>query len=228
MSAWQRSRKPGPADVRAGERIRRLAWATGAMMIGTVLVLGTVILINRYSNSLDETRSEATSQIALERKKPPPDQDIQKPKPKPPPRKSRRAPPSPLVGLDTSLSGVDMGLPGFSADDLGGLEGDLLGGADGMVMTDDTVDQPPRATYQAPMVYPPRARAQGVQGYVVFSLLIGITGEIEQMQIVESYPEGIFDEAATQGINQWQFEPAMYQGQAVRAWAKQRVRFDLS
>ena len=81
--------------MRASERIRRLAWATGAMMIGTVLVLGTVILINRYSNSLDETRSEATSQIALERKKPPPDQDIQKPKPKPPPRKSRRAPPSP-------------------------------------------------------------------------------------------------------------------------------------
>jgi hypothetical protein len=76
--------------VRAGERIRRLAWATGAMMIGTVLVLGTVILINRYSNSLDETRSEATSQIALERKKPPPDQEIQKPKPKPPPPRPLR------------------------------------------------------------------------------------------------------------------------------------------
>jgi protein TonB len=78
------------------------------------------------------------------------------------------------------------------------------------------------------MVFPPRARAQGVEGYVVFSLLIGITGEIEQLEIVESYPEGIFDDAATQGINQWKFEPATYQGQAVRAWAKQRIRFDLS
>ena len=198
------------------------------MMFGTALVLGTVILINRYSNSLDERRSEATSQIALERRKPPPDQEMQKPKPKPPPRKSRRAPPSPLVGLDTSLSGVDMGLPGFSADDLGALESDLLGGDSGTVMTDDTVDQPPRATFQAPMMFPPRARAQGIQGYVVLSLLIGITGEIEQLEIVESYPEGVFDEAATQGINQWKFEPAMYQGQAVRAWAKQRIRFDLS
>jgi protein TonB len=214
--------------MKSGERIRRLAWATGSMLLGTVLVLGTVILVNRYSNSLDEYKSDLTSQIALERKKPPPDQQMQQPRPTPPPRKARRAPPSPLVGLDTSLSGVDMGLPGFSADDLGGLEGDLLGGADGMVMTDDTVDQPPRATYQAPVTYPPRARAQGIQGYVVFSLLIGITGEVEQLQIVESYPEGTFDEAATQGINQWKFEPAMYQGQAVRAWAKQRVRFDLS
>jgi protein TonB len=214
--------------MRSGERIRRLSWAIGSMMLGTVVVLGTVILINHYSNTLDESRSEATNQIALERKKPPPEQQVQKPKPKPPPRQSRRPPPSPLVGLDTSLSGVDVGLPGFSADDLGALEGDLLGGASGMVMTDDTVDQPPQASYQAPMMFPPRARAQGVEGYVVFSLLIGITGEIEQLEIVESYPEGVFDEAATQGINQWKFEPAMYQGQAVRAWAKQRIRFDLS
>ena len=210
------------------ERIRRLAWATGFMLLGTVGVLGTVILINHYSNSLEEHSADATSQIALERKKPPPDQEIQKPKPKPKPRKSRRAPPSPLLGLDTSLSGVDMGLPGFSADDLDALEGDLLGSASGMVMTDDTVDQAPQASYQAPMLYPPRARAKGIEGYVVFSLLIGITGEIEQLEIVESYPEGIFDEAASQGINQWKFEPAMYQGQAVRAWARQRIRFDLS
>ena len=214
--------------MKTRERMRRLAWATGFMLAGTVLVIGTVVLINLFSGSLEETRSELGSQIALERRKPPPEPQMQKPKPKPKPRRARRAPPNPLTGLDTSLSGVDMGLPGFSADDLGGLEGDLLGGNSGMVMTDDTVDQPPRATYQAPMNYPPRARAKGTEGFVVFSLLIGITGEIEQVRIVESYPEGVFDEAATQGINQWRFEPAMYQGQAVRSWARQRIRFDLS
>jgi protein TonB len=214
--------------MRTRERIRRLAWASASMLIGTAVVVGTVVLINHYSIDLEENRATAGSQIALERKKPPPEQQIQKPRPKPRPRQSRRAPPAPLTGLDTSLSGVDMGLPGFSADDLGGLEGGLLGDASGMVMTDDTVDQPPRATYQAAMIYPPRARAKGIEGYVVFSLLIGITGEIEQVEIVESFPEGIFDEVATQGINQWRFEPALYQGQAVRAWARQRIRFDLS
>jgi len=214
--------------MKAIERLRRLAWATGFMLGGSILVVGTVVLINLFSDSLEDSREEAGHQIALERKKPPPEQQVQKPKPKPRPKRSRRAPPNPLTGLDTSLSGVDMGLPGFSADDLGGLEGDLLGDGSGLVMTDDTVDQPPRASYQAPVTYPPRARASGVEGYVVFSLLIGITGEIEQVKVVESYPEGLFDEAATQGINQWKFEPAMYQGQAVRAWAKQRIRFDLS
>jgi protein TonB len=46
--------------------------------------------------------------------------------------------------------------------------------------------------------------------------------------VVESYPEGVFDDVAVQGVSQWQFEPASYQGKAVRSWAKQRVRFDLS
>lgn len=209
------------------ERLRRLAWAGAFMMVGTLGVLGTVVLVNLYSNTLEDTRAQAASQIAFERKKPPEDKTVEKPKPKPKPRRSQRSAPAPLTGLDTSLSGIDMGLPGFSTEDLGGLEGDLLGGTEGLVMTDDTVDQVPRAIYQAPMIYPPRARSSGTKGYVVFSLLIGITGEIEQVRIVESYPEGVFDEAAIQGINQWRFEPAMYQGQAVRSWARQRIRFDL-
>jgi protein TonB len=209
------------------ERLRRLAWATAAMTLGTVMVLGTVLLVNYYSDALEDSRAEAANQIAFERKKPPEEKQVQKPKPKPKPRSTPRNAPAPLTGLDTSLSGIDMGLPGFSADDLGALEGDLLGGSDGMVMTDDTVDQPPQASFQAAPVFPPRARARGIEGFVVFSLLIGVTGEIEQIEVIEASPEGVFEEAATQGISQWRFEPALYQGQAVRAWAKQRIRFDL-
>ena len=214
--------------MKSRERFRRLAWATASMTIGTVMVLGTVLLVNYYSDALEDSRAEAASQVAFERKKPPEDKQVQKPKPKPKPRRSPRNAPAPLTGLDTSLSGIDMGLPGFSADDLGALEGDLLGGADGLVMTDETVDQPPQASYQASPVFPPRARARGIEGYVVFSLLIGVTGEIEQIEVLEAAPEGVFEEAATQGISQWRFEPALYQGQAVRAWAKQRIRFDLN
>jgi protein TonB len=227
MSASPPSKKPGQAEMQRRERLRRLAWAGAFMLAGTAAVLGSVVLINHYSNALEETRARAANEITFERKKPPEERRVEQVRPKPKPRRTRSAP-APLTGLDTSLSGIDIGLPGFSADDLGALEGDLLGGTESMVMTDDTVDQVPRATYQAPMVYPPRARSRGIQGFVVFSLLIGITGEIEQVRIVESYPEGVFDEAAMQGINQWRFEPATYRGQAVRSWARQRVRFDLS
>jgi len=210
------------------ERIRRHAFAVTSMVLGSLVVFGSVVLINIASSKLEQARVDQADQIVFERKKPPEEKQVRKPKPKPKPRRSPNVPPAPLTGLDTSLSGVDMGLPGFSANDLMGMDGDLLGDGSGMVMTDDTVDEAPKATYQSPMDYPPRARAQGLEGYVVLSLLIGLTGEIEQVEVVESFPEGIFDEAALTGVRQWRFDPALYQGQAVRSWARQRIRFDLS
>lgn len=210
------------------ERTRRLLYGLGSMLLGSLVVLGTVLLLNRFADGLERAAAEAESAIRIERRKPPERELVQQQKPKPKPRRTPSNPPPPLTGLDTALSGIDFGLPGFDMSDLDALDGDLLGDADGLVMTDDTVDQPPRAVLQAPMIYPPRAKARGVEGYVVLSLLIGVTGQIEQIEVVESYPEGTFDETAVQGVSGWRFEPAMYQGRAVRAWARQRVRFDLS
>ncbi|GAB4189233.1 MAG: hypothetical protein Tsb002_16080 [Wenzhouxiangellaceae bacterium] len=202
--------------------------ALSFMLVGSAVVLGTLVMINRLSQAPDKDDLLAQSQVSFERKEKPKEQPKPQQKPKPKPRQPVRMPPNPLAGLDTSLSGFDFGLPGFSAEDLAGLNDELIGAGEGLVMTDDTVDQPPRAVYQGPMQYPARAKAKGVKGYVVLSLLIGVTGEIEQIKVVESLPEGTFDETAITGVSQWKFEPAQYQGKAVRAWAKQRVRFDLS
>ncbi len=210
------------------ETIKKNLAAMGSMMFGTVLVLGTLILINDSDNLMTEAKGIEGTNIKIQKQKPKAKQEIQKAKPKPKPQRTRQAPPTPLLGLNSSLGGLDLGLPDFSMDGLNGLDGDILGNGNGVIMTDDTVDQSPKAVWQSPMVYPPRARAKGIEGYVVFSLLIGITGEIEQVKIVESYPNGVFDEVAKQGINSWRFEPAQYQGQSVKSWAKQRIRFDLS
>jgi len=209
-------------------KIKNNLAAFGSMCFGTVLVLGMLVLINDSENLMTEAEGLEGTNIKVQKQKPKAKQEIQKQKPKPKPKRSRQAPPTPLLGLNSSLGGLDLGLPDFSMDGLNGLDGDILGNGNGVVMTDDTVDQSPKAVWQAPMVYPPRARAKGVEGYVVFSLLIGVTGEIEQVKIVESFPDGVFDEVAMQGINGWRFEPAQYQGQSVKSWAKQRIRFDLS
>ena len=210
------------------EKIKRNLAALGSMTFGTVLVLGMLVLINDSDNLMTEAKGLEGTNIQIQKQKPKAKQEIEKQKPKPKPKAARQAPPTPLLGLNSSLGGLDLGLPDFSMNGLNGLDGDILGNGNGVIMTDDTVDQSPKAVWQAPMVYPPRARAKGVEGYVVFSLLIGITGEIEQIKIVESYPDGVFDDVAMQGINGWRFEPAQYQGQSVKSWAKQRIRFDLS
>ena len=209
-------------------KFRRFTMALTFMVLGTIFVLGTVIMINRFAEGIDRKGATDEDQIVFNRKPPAEKQLVRKPKPKPKPKRSSSKLPPPFAGLGMNLSGIDFGLPGFDMTDLNALDGDLLGGANGIVMTDDTVDNAPQATFQAPMVYPPRAKAKGVKGYVLLSLLIGVTGEIEQVSVIESVPEGVFDEAALQGVNQWKFAPATYQGKAVRAWARQRVRFDLS
>lgn len=214
--------------MKTRDKIMKNMAAMGSMAFGTVLVLGTLLLINDSDNLLDQAKGVQSTNIKIQKQKPKAKQEIKKAKPKPKPQRSRPAPPTPLLGLNSSLGGLDLGLPDFSMDGLNGLDGDILGDGSGVIMTDDTVDQSPKAVWQAPMMYPPRARAKGIEGYVVFSLLIGITGEIEQVKIVESYPEGVFDDVAMQGINEWRFEPAQYQGKSVKSWAKQRIRFDLS
>jgi len=59
-------------------------------------------------------------------------------------------------------------------------------------------------------------------------LLIGPTGNVEKVKVIEAQPAGVFDDVATAGVQTWKFEPASYRGENVRVWATQRVRFDLS
>ena len=86
----------------------------------------------------------------------------------------------------------------------------------------------PKPTLQTAIPYPVRAKAQGMEGYVLLSVLISPTGQVERVKVLEAQPAGVFEAAAEAGVKSWKFEPAQYQGQAVRVWATQRVRFDLS
>ena len=215
--------------MQKSEKYIRFTSALSFMLIGTTLVITVLLLINDSSTELDEANSKIGTTIKFKRDKPKTQQKVVKQKQKPKPLRSQsKTPPAPITGLSSQLSGVDLGLPEFSMDGLDELEKNILGDNSGVIMTDDTVDASPKAIHQSPATYPARARAKGIEGYVVFSLLIGITGAVEQVKIVESQPEGVFDEAATQSMQAWKFEPAQYQGQPVKTWAKQRIRFDLS
>ncbi|NBD95880.1 MAG: TonB family protein [Gammaproteobacteria bacterium] len=206
--------------------IKKWTYGLAFMFFGSVLIIGTLLMINRLAKGPDSQELTRQTSFSVERKpEPPPKKVVKREQPKP--KRSRDINP-PMVNLDTSLSGIDMGIPGVSADDLGNMRDELLGDTRDVVMTDDSVDQPPRPTRQTPLPYPSSARKQGVEGYVVLSLLISAAGEIEKVQVLESQPAGLFEDAAVQGVQNWRFDPAQYQGRNVRVWAKQRIRFDLS
>ncbi|MFV0542547.1 MAG: TonB family protein [Marinicella pacifica] len=210
------------------EQTQRHLAAMFSMLLGSTLVLSTLVIINDSNQLNQNTNQSAHSIIKINKPKPKPQEVVQQPKPKPKPKPRRLSPPTPLLGLNSQLGGIDLGLDSLGIGQLSDLDNDMLNTDGNTVMSEDMVDQVPRATYQAPVNYPARARAKGIEGYVVFSLLIDETGHIEEVRIIDATPEDVFNETALQAIRQWRFEPAKYQGKAVKTWAKQRIRFNLS
>lgn len=206
--------------------VSRYGMAAASAVFGSSLVLASMLAMNTMGGASEPKPTEREARFEVQKLiEPPKTKEVPTPRPKDAPRWN---PPAALQGLDSALAGVDVGLPSLELADMVRPSDRLLGGAGDLVMTDDAVDIPPRPTRRASPDYPMHARTQGIEGYVVLSVLITPSGEVEKVKILESNPPQIFDQVAVDSVRQWQFEPAMYKGQRVRVWAKQKIGFDLS
>lgn len=199
------------------------------MCCGTAGVLGLLVAMNQMSEGPRDDAGER--QVAFDpppKKKPPKKKKQQRQKPKTQPKRQVNAPP-PSPNLAGGLSSVSLGMPEVDVSNMQDMTGNLLGEAKATVMTEDSVDNKPRPMQRVAADYPPRARSKGVEGYVRMSLLINEYGQIERVKVLEAKPRGQgFEEAAKQSVQQWNFEPATYQGEPVKIWATQTVNFKLS
>lgn len=201
--------------------------ALASMLMGPVMVFGLVILMNKFAGQIEKAPAQEVTEISMVKQPPPePKKEVKKIEPKKQPMRADAPPP--FKGLSSSLSGIDLGLFGFDDGGMSGVDESLLGKTGNAVMTEDLVDVPPRPKSRSSFRYPPAAKKKGIKGYVVLSVLVDIDGSVRQVQVLESSPSGVFDDAALQGVRSWQFEPAKYKGDSVRVWAKQKIRFDLS
>lgn len=205
--------------------VARYLGATGVMALGSVGMFALLITMNHLDLGGPEEVEKAVVQIdpAPKKKKPPPKK---KSRPKPKPRPSK-APPPPTPSLGASLAGMSFGLPQFGGDLLGGAEESLLGQRGDVVMTEDAVDDPPTPARRTPVSYPKRALAKNISGFVTFSLVVKSDGSIQDLRILESEPPGVFEEAATECIRGWSFNPATYEGEPVAVRVRQTIRFVL-
>jgi len=207
-------------------RLKRHIAAVASMLFGLVLVFGLILWMNHYMGKMEKKPPQEVTEISMTKEiKPEPKREIKKVEPKK--QVTRPQAPAPFKGLDTALSGIDLGLLGLD-DGNGSLDENLLGKTGNAVMTADLVDVPPKPITRGSFKYPPTAKKNGIKGYVVLSVLVEMDGSVNQVQVLESSPSGVFDAVALQGIRAWQFEPAKYKGDTVRVWAKQKIRFDLS
>ena len=89
------------------------------------------------------------------------------------------------------------------------------------------VDSKPKIIRQMPITYPSDAKKAHVEGRVVVNVLIGTNGKASKMEIVESEPEGVFDENALKSVKNWQFRPGIKGGELVPTWVKLPLSFKL-
>lgn len=81
-----------------------------------------------------------------------------------------------------------------------------------------------RPTRRVPPKYPSRAQRRGLEGHVVVQFLIRADGSVDtaSIEVLETRPSKVFEQAARQAIADWRFEPAP----GLRR-ARQRLEFQL-
>lgn len=89
-------------------------------------------------------------------------------------------------------------------------------------------DEPPVLLHMEAPKYPEAAREEGVEGKVVFSIVIDEEGKVVEAEVVTSEPEGIFEETAREALMKWRYEPATVEGRPVKVRVGQTVEFTLS
>ncbi|GEK09813.1 energy transducer TonB [Pseudoalteromonas sp. SCSIO 43201] len=62
-------------------------------------------------------------------------------------------------------------------------------------------------TQRSEPLYPIDAARKGLSGCVTLSIAITPEGKAGGYKVIQSYPEGVFDDAALQAVNKWRWEP---------------------
>lgn len=77
--------------------------------------------------------------------------------------------------------------------------------------------------------YPQAALRRGIEGFVDIMFDISSKGSTENIRIVGSQPQGVFDKAAIKAIARWKFQPANLDGTSVATYDQvTRLRFSIS
>lgn len=202
-------------------------------LVSTVVGLGAVFGLLYWMNELGRPPQKDPPTEAVEmvvepqREQKPRERRQERPKPQRVATPQRHAP---APNLTTSLSGLSFGLPAFENQALLGTE-ELLGQAaeaSKLVMTEDTLDTPPKPRSRVSPDYPAPARQRGIEGYVVLKVKVGPRGDVETVKVIEAEPRGVFEDASVQAVREWTFEPGVYKGQPVTADVSLRIPFRLT
>ena len=185
-------------------------------LFGLCLTLGLFSFVNSSFMLVKNPKSKQNvTSFRVVKKKP---KKITRIKPKKKPEKKAVLKPN----MRNMIRGLSFGLPAYEMDLLA--DGGLLGSDN--YMNGKDVEIKPKVTYRPDLSFPEEALNKNINGYVVFGVFIDSEGGIEKVEIMESEPQGFFDEVALRNIKKWRFKPAKHKGVSVSTWQEQKITFD--
>lgn len=148
--------------------------------------------------------------------------------------KEEEAPP-PLAATGGVVGGVPGGIPGGQ---LGGVIGGIVNSTSNLGAVPKFIPAQPQRVrisqgvtrglliHKQEPTYPTLARSARVQGEVVLSAVIDISGQIQNLQLVSGHP--MLVQAAIDAVRQWRYKPYLLNGQPVEVETTITVIFSLS
>ena len=76
-------------------------------------------------------------------------------------------------------------------------------------------------------IYPKRAKMMKTEGFVLLEFTITQTGNVRDIEILDSQPPNIFDRSASRALSKWNFKPKIVDKMAVEQRASVQINFKL-
>lgn len=130
---------------------------------------------------------------------------------------------------DVSTDSVAAGAAGKPAAEEPAVEDPVVERAAPVAVRDQapvSVSSLTRTRYSAPK-YPRSAERRNQSGWVDVIFTVAMDGTVKDVEVKNSQPEGVFDDAALRAVNKWAFEPVFEDGVIVEKRAGVRMLFAL-
>jgi protein TonB len=195
-----------------------------ALTLAVFLVLPLTQMVSARREAVLAVRPADLSQLEQEQEAeaPPPPPPESKPPEEPPPSLADAAPPLNLsVNLDVAFGSGGALATAAGLFDQTAAQG---GGLDAFSVAD--LEKRPELLSAAPPTYPDSLRKTRVEGSVTLVFVLDETGRVLDPR-VESSTHKDFEAPALEAIRKWKFKPGIKDGQPVRAFLRQPIRFRL-
>lgn len=191
----------------------------GAVLLGGVVTFGLLTLMRAVIANPDATVDDGVQGHVVELVQVLEDQEVmvEDRLPEPPPPPDEPPPDLPPPSADSAVSvGIDIGAVQVRSDvDLGDAGGFSRDG-----------EYLPIIKVQP--IYPRRALARGIEGFVLLEFVVTETGSVRDPVVIDADPPSIFNRAATQAALKFKYKPKMVDGKPVAvAGVRNRITFEL-